>query len=615
MAGCFHRSLHSVLSMSKIEAPPPGFRLLHSLQIGSLKGEDVWLGRLKWSPSGASVAVGASDEAIWVWDARTGRVLRRVHGDSRSVVAFAWMGDTTILTWSSKQPCLRSQSVLDGSSREVKLEGIAGAILGLDCSPDSQKIACVTDDQKLRLWETKTGKLILELEEPRGVSEVVWSPTGAQLALRDSEGSSWLRDAKTGEQLVMFPAHDSLVHAFSWSPDAKLLALGFGKAVIVKSVETSRIVHRLVGHSERIKAVSFSADGSLLASKSYDGTVRIWRCDRWEEVAVLEETTSDGMWPPGIAFHPRDSILATLGKVDKVVRLWCLDVLSEKAERERRWLKAVGQEDQRLSALEWDFREWVVISLSKLSNEQAKRHLFNGFLQRNLMMSASRERIFNETHNRGDLLSPELTTELNIHVNAYYLNLRGALDNLAWMLAFELELKPGLSEEGKGSQFADLFRNDFQSALKERRPDLVRWLRKLERWRSDVKAFRDPAAHRIPLYVTPGIQTDGNRGRRETLERAASEALSEKDFSTYTSLQYEIRNLAEYHPTFIKSKEVELEFYGLAGQLQRDQRVFLRIARTVLRELLGPFSSRRYREWLASRRRLSPFSFFRMLHD
>jgi hypothetical protein len=106
---------------------------------------------------------------------------------------------------------------------------------------------------------------------------------------------------------------------------------------------------------------------------------------------------------------------------------------------------------------------------------------------------------------------------------------------------------------------------------------------------------------RIPLYVTPGIHTDENKEQREALERAASEAAQDKDFQKHISLQYEIRSLAEYHPTFLKSKEGELEVYGLAGQIQRDHRIFLRIAKAVLRELLGPFSSPHYRYWLASR--------------
>jgi len=596
--------------MNKRAAPPPGFRLLYTL-----RGKGAWFGRLKWSPKGRRIAAGASDEAIWIWDARTGQFLRTIKSGSGSVVDFSWMGDSRILTWSREQPLPRSQSVLGGWSREEKLEALGGAILGMDCSPDEKTIAGVTDDRKLRLWEAKTGNLIWEIEETWEADEVMWSPTGTQLALRSKQGSSWLRDAETGNRLGVYPYHpDSFIPAFSWSPDAALIAVGLGNAVIIESIE-KRVVRRLDGHSERIKAVSFSSDGSLLASKSYDGTVRIWRCDLWQEVAVLEEPTSDAKWPPGIAFHPKDSILASLGEDDKIVRLWRLNVLSNRAEQERRWLKTEEREDERLSALEWDVREWVLTSLGKLSNVQAKRHLFEGFLQRHLMMSASRERIFNETHNRGNLLSPELTTELNVHVNAYYLNLRGALDNLAWILAYELELKPGLSEEGKGNQFSDLFRNDFQAALKEKRPDLARWLRKLEHWRSRVKTFRDPAAHRIPLYVTPGIQTDENRERRETLERAAAEAIKKEDFDTYTSLQYEIRNLAEYRPTFLKSREGEIELHGLAAQLQRDQRIFLRIMRRVFRELLGSSSLRRYREWLASRRRRSPFSFFKALHD
>ena len=594
--------------MSKINAPPPGFRLLHSLD-----GEGVCFGRLRWSPAGRRIAAGASDETIRVWDAQTGQFLRRIMSDSKSLVAFAWMGDSTILTWSSDQPALRSHSVLGSRSRNKKLEGFAGAILALDCSPDTQMIAGVTDDQKIRVWEAKTGRLIRAIEETWEAREVVWSPRGGQLALRDDQGCYWLRDAETGERLTVFSAPpDTLVRAFSWSPDAKHIARGIGRGVVVQSVDTSRVLHRLVGHSNRIKAISFSTDGSLLASKSYDGTVRVWRCDLGKEVAVLDEPTSDKKWPPSVAFHPRDPLLATLGNDDKVVRLWRLDLLSQGAERERRLLKAAERQDQRLSALDWDVRDWVITNSSKLANEQAQWHLFAGFLQRYLMMSASRERIFNETHNRGNLLYPELTVELNIHLNSYYLNLRGALDNLASVLALEWGLRPQTERRGRVQYFADLFREDFQSALEIEHPSLVRRLRKLNRWRSEIKEFRDPAAHRTPLYVAPGIHTDDNKERRESLQNAASEAIEKKEFSKYTSLQNEIRNLAEYRPAFLRSQKGGFEFHWLTGQLQRDQRVFLWIVWIVLRELFGPLSLTYYQQWLASRRHRSPSSFERL---
>jgi GTPase SAR1 family protein len=76
-----------------------------------------------------------------------------------------------------------------------------------------------------------------------------------------------------------------------------------------------------------VGCVSFSADGRLLASKSYDGTVLFWRADTWEAVAVLEEPAYPliRLWHNGLAFHPQALTLATLGDEDTVVRVWDFD--------------------------------------------------------------------------------------------------------------------------------------------------------------------------------------------------------------------------------------------------------------------------------------------------
>ena len=65
---------------------------------------------------------------------------------------------------------------------------------------------------------------------------------------------------------------------------------------------------------------------SLLQSPA-TGTVRIWRCDAWETVAVLDEPTSsyDSF---SVAFHPDSHVLATLGENDMAIRVWNLDIFA-----------------------------------------------------------------------------------------------------------------------------------------------------------------------------------------------------------------------------------------------------------------------------------------------
>src|SRR6266516_5287455 len=69
------------------------------------------------------------------------------------------------------------------------------------------------------------------------------------------------------------------------------------------------------------------------------------------------------------------------------------------------------------------------------TNQDARRHFHEGFVRRHYMLQSSR--LFLEEHcslDRQTPLSPYEATDCAIHVNAYYANLRGALDNLAWVL-------------------------------------------------------------------------------------------------------------------------------------------------------------------------------------
>lgn len=87
---------------------------------------------------------------------------------------------------------------------------------------------------------------------------------------------------------------------------------------------TRQLTTILEGHTDIINSISISFDDYLLASKSGDGTVRLWRCDTGENVVVLDEPASTS-WPLGLAFHPNAPVLATLGENDTVIRIWDLD--------------------------------------------------------------------------------------------------------------------------------------------------------------------------------------------------------------------------------------------------------------------------------------------------
>ncbi|MEA5541488.1 WD40 repeat domain-containing protein [Limnoraphis robusta Tam1] len=89
-------------------------------------------------------------------------------------------------------------------------------------------------------------------------------------------------------------------------------------STLAQSVSWVREQNRLEGHKNWIQSVSFSQDGQMLATGSYDNTVKLWRRD-----GSLFNKTLEGHTKPvtSVRFSPDDKIIAS-GSWDGTVRLW-----------------------------------------------------------------------------------------------------------------------------------------------------------------------------------------------------------------------------------------------------------------------------------------------------
>ena len=83
-------------------------------------------------------------------------------------------------------------------------------------------------------------------------------------------------------------------------------------------------LERLHGHTDAILAMRCAFDGSLFASKSSDGTVRLWMTENRSTIAMISEPVPAAD-ATGLAFHPALFRLATCSDDGRSVRIWELD--------------------------------------------------------------------------------------------------------------------------------------------------------------------------------------------------------------------------------------------------------------------------------------------------
>ena len=104
---------------------------------------------------------------------------------------------------------------------------------------------------------------------------VQFSPDGTLLAVATYIGV-YLYDAQTLDEVALLESN-AIMNSVAFSPDGSILASGSVDGTIkLWDVSERRLIDTLTGHTDAVLSVSFSPDSSILASGSWDGTILLW---------------------------------------------------------------------------------------------------------------------------------------------------------------------------------------------------------------------------------------------------------------------------------------------------------------------------------------------------
>jgi WD40 repeat protein len=208
-------------------------RLADDRELRRLPAPDPGAGNLVFSPDGRFLAR-RGGTAVVVWEVATGEVVVRVPTPDAE--------------------CIYAQAF----------------------SPDGRRVAVGVGDATVRVWDLASRTEIVRLATPARPEAVAFRPLVPHLAVSSLDRNELqVFSLESGRELFRL-AHPESLCGVAWTPDGKVLAAASGSNVQIWDAVGGAPRAVLKGHQSRVMECAFSHGGGLLATRSWDGTTRLW---------------------------------------------------------------------------------------------------------------------------------------------------------------------------------------------------------------------------------------------------------------------------------------------------------------------------------------------------
>lgn len=222
------------------------------------------------------------------------------------------LGQLLVWEWQSESYVLKQQGHFDSLNSTVY-------------SPDGSKIITASDDGKIKVWDAYSGfSIVTFTEHTSAITALEFSKRGNVLFSASLDGSVRAWDLIRYRNFRVFTAADRVqFSSLAIDPSGEIVCAGSldDFDIHLWSVQTGQLLERLQGHEGPVSGLSFGTEGGLLASTSWDKTVRVWSIFGRQLHVEPWSMTSDVL---AVAMRP-DSKQVAVATLDGLLSFWDVD--------------------------------------------------------------------------------------------------------------------------------------------------------------------------------------------------------------------------------------------------------------------------------------------------
>ncbi|ATC65759.1 hypothetical protein CMV30_18390 [Nibricoccus aquaticus] len=236
---------------------------------------------IAFSPDDRHLIARQPDGRLLLWDVAAQKLLRTYAGAPVEKAPwyarnFAFTADSSILAISRAEGGIAVYPA--DSDKPATLIPVTGAIRALAFSPDGSRLAVAEYGRpRLQIWDLSAPRLALELDLASPAYSLDWHPNGRELVAGCFDSNLYLLDARNGQRKGTFSGHLQEITQVLFSPSGdRLVSTGLDKTIRLWSLGSLMQEVVLPSYGSE-PALRFSRDGTRLAATSASSTAHLFK--------------------------------------------------------------------------------------------------------------------------------------------------------------------------------------------------------------------------------------------------------------------------------------------------------------------------------------------------